>query len=326
VSKRDFEDRLRMLDALRRTGDPAAAAPELKKALKDRSNFMAKKAAQVAAELGLAGLMPELLAAYGRFFDDPVKKDPQCWAKTAIAAALKDLGYDEPEPFYRGLAHVQWEPVWGGQEDSAGALRATCLVALPACRADTMELLVRMTDALADRDKGVRAEAAAAIAHLGHEAGAAILRLKARLGDEEPEVLGRCFSGLLALEAFDPVGFVQGFLGSTDELERSEAAGALAAANQPQAFEAVRRFWQAEPDARRLLALALAASPFEQAAELWREAIEKEPIPVAEAAIEAFAASRFREKLTSEMEQAVNRRDSASLHRTWREHASEARP
>ena len=276
-----------------------------------------KKAAEIVGELGLAGLTPELLTAYERFFDDPAKKDPQCWAKTAIAAALKDVGHDDPEPFYRGLAHIQLEPVWGGQQDSAGALRATCLVALPACRADTLELLVKLTDALADPDKGVRGEAAAAIAHLGHEAGAAPLRLKARLGDEEPEVLGRCLSAILALEAFDPVAFVARFLSSADEFERSEAAGALAAASQMEAFEAVRAFWQRDPDARRLVVLALAASPFEQAAEIWREAIEREPIPVAEAAIEAFAASRFRDKLSSEIEASVKRRASATLTKTW---------
>ena len=323
MSRQAFEAKLRAIDGLRRAPDPSAVESELRKALRDRSNFMVKKAAQVASELGLAGLTPDLLAAYERFFEDPVKNDPQCWAKTAIAAALKDLGYDEPQPFFRGLAHVQMEPVWGGQEDSAGGLRGTCVVALPACRADTLELLAKLADALADPDKGVRGEAAAAIVHLGHDAGAAVLRLKARLGDEEPEVVGRCLSAILALEAFDPVGFVTGFLNSADEDTRSEALGALAAATQPEAFAAVRGFWAREPQVRRAVVLSLAASPFEQAAEMWGEAIDREPIPVAEAAIEAFAASRFRDKLASEIEAAVNRRDSAALRRAWRQLTTE---
>ena len=319
MSRKSFEEKLRKIDALRDLEDPAAAEAGLKKVLKDRSNFAVKKGANIVRERGLTDLLPDLLAAYDRFFDDPEKTDPQCWAKTALATALKDLGHDDPEPFYRGLAHVQWEPTWGGKEDSAGSLRATCVVALPGCRADTFELLLKLTDALADSDKGVRAEAALTIGHLGHEAGAAPLRLKAKLGDAEPEVLGACLSALLTLDAFEPVPFVRGFLESLDEDTSAEAAGALAAANQPEAFAAIRAHWERRPEARRAIASALAASPREGALELWREAIEREPLQVAEAALDAFIASRFRDKLSSEIEVSINRRDSASLSRTWKQ-------
>ncbi|MEZ5397437.1 MAG: hypothetical protein R2724_32300 [Bryobacterales bacterium] len=248
MSKRGFEERLREIDALRRSDSGIDAEPELRKALSDkRSNFMVKKAAQVAGELGLRGLTPDLLAAYDRLFEDAVKKDPQCWGKTAIAVALKDLGYDDPEPFYRGAAHRQMEPSWGKEEDSAGALRANCIAALPGCRVDAFELLVKLTDALLDPDQHVRCEAAATIAHLGHEAGAAPLRLKARVGDLEPEVLGACLSALLALDVFDAVEFVAGFLQSPDEQARGEAYGALGAASQPEAFAALKRHWDRDP-------------------------------------------------------------------------------
>jgi hypothetical protein len=69
--------------------------------------------------------------------------------------------------------------------------------------------------------------------------------------------------------------------------------------------------------ARRAIALALAACPREEAAKLWREAVEREPLEVAEAALEAFMASRFREKLHAEIDAAVKRRDSETLSRTW---------
>ena len=46
---------------------------------------------------------------------DPVKTDPQCWAKNAIVKALKDLNHDDPAVFLRGIEHVQMEPVWGGR-------------------------------------------------------------------------------------------------------------------------------------------------------------------------------------------------------------------
>ncbi len=322
MSRNAFEEKLRRIEALRDLDDPAAAEAGLRKALKERSNFAVKRAARIVGELALSSLTPELLAAYERFFDDPVKTDPQCWAKTEIATALKDLEHDDPEPFYRGLEHVQWEPVWGGKEDSAGALRATCVVALPGCRADALELVVKLTDALTDLDKGVRAEAALTLGHLGHEAAAGALRLKARVGDEEPEALGACFTGLLSLGAFDPVGFVRGFLDSPDEDARTEAVGALAAAAQPEAFLALEAYWERAPEARRNICLALAASPRPEAVRLWREAIEHEPLEAAEAALEGFSASRFRDKLAGEMEAAVEARADESLKRAWaRKHA-----
>ena len=56
--------------------------------------------------------------------------DKGCAAKTAIAEALAAMEYGEPEPFLRGVRHVQREPVWGGTEDTAGRLRAACILGL----------------------------------------------------------------------------------------------------------------------------------------------------------------------------------------------------
>ena len=62
-----------------------------------------------------------------------LKRDPQCWGKNAVAKALKELEHREAAPYLRGTAHIQMEPVWGGQQDTAGPLRGICLLALPAC-------------------------------------------------------------------------------------------------------------------------------------------------------------------------------------------------
>jgi hypothetical protein len=159
----------------------------------DRVNLVAAKAANIAADLPAPDLLPDLLRAFDRLFDDPVKRDPQCWGKNAIARALKDLGHRESPAFLRGAAHIQMEPVWGGQEDAAGPLRGICLLALPACPDLPREQVLRhMVNALTEPSPTVRADAARALAEMQGDDCALLLRLKARARDAEPAVTGRC--------------------------------------------------------------------------------------------------------------------------------------
>src|SRR5262245_27590503 len=87
VAKQAFEKKIEAVEALRSAADPVEP---LQKALKDRSNYQVSKAAAIAGDLRREELVPDLVAAFDRFMNDPVKTDPQCWAKTAIAKALKD--------------------------------------------------------------------------------------------------------------------------------------------------------------------------------------------------------------------------------------------
>ncbi len=180
---------------------PDAVLSQLRKALKDPNNYLVSKAVAIAADLKRDELIPDLTAAFDRFMIDPVKSDPQCWAKTAIAKELKDLGNRDAHVFLRGIVHIQPEPVWGGQADSAGTLRGTCALALVDCRLDDLEILTHLTDRLADKEMPVRLDAALAIAQFGRPEGVLPLRLKAWVGDVEPEVVGQCFTSLLALDS-----------------------------------------------------------------------------------------------------------------------------
>jgi hypothetical protein len=117
-----------------------------------------------AAALSLPELIPDLLAAFDRFLVDPVKSDSQCWAKTAMAKALNDLGHREAEVYSRGLVHVQLEAMWGGHADSAATLRGTCALALADCQLDDLTVLRHLTGGLADPEKTVRVDTAIAIA------------------------------------------------------------------------------------------------------------------------------------------------------------------
>src|SRR5438105_5839510 len=110
MSKRTFDRKIGELEALRAGTDRAATREQLAKALRDRNNYLVARGAALAADLKLEDLIPELLAAFERFFVDPLKTDPHCLAKHAIARALKALGYRDAQPFLRGIVHVQLEP------------------------------------------------------------------------------------------------------------------------------------------------------------------------------------------------------------------------
>src|SRR6201993_5275858 len=188
--KRAFEQQIAALDALRDVPELDRFAG-LRKALANRNNFHVAKAADLVRELGITALTEDLLKAFDRFFENPEESDPQCWAKNAISRALAALEYQEPEVFLRGMRHIQMEPVWGGRSDTAGTLRSTCALALVQCRrVPEADLLAYLTDLFSDQDKAVRVEIARAIEQVGSPAASLLLRLRAVLANDEPEVLG----------------------------------------------------------------------------------------------------------------------------------------
>ncbi len=246
MANRRIEEQLEALSGLRGSS-AAAAAPALRKALADRVNLVAAKAAKIATELPAPEVVPELLRAFDRLFEDPVKRDPQCWGKNAIARALKDLGHRESGAFLRGAAHVQMEPVWGGQEDTAGPLRGICLLALPACPDMAREQVLRhMINALTEPSPTVRADAARALAEMQGDDCALLLRLKARAGDVEAAVTGQVLEALLGLERRAALPFVRQFLAAGDQVAE-EAALALGGSRQSDAVDVLLESW---PDAR----------------------------------------------------------------------------
>ena len=248
MANRRIEEQLEALGRLRGTS-PAEAAPALRKALADRVNLVAAKAANIAAELPAPDMIPDLLAAFDRLFEDPVKRDPQCWGKNAIARALKDLGHGESPAFLRGAVHIQMEPVWGGQQDTAGPLRGICLLALPACADLEREQVLRhMVDALTEPTATVRADAARALAEMQGDDCALLLRLKARTGDAEPAVTGQVLESLIALERRAALPFVRQFLAAADQVSE-EAALALGGSRQSEAVDVLLEVW---PTARGL--------------------------------------------------------------------------
>jgi HEAT repeat protein len=303
--KRSFEEQIAALDALRQLPEEARAGP-LRKALAHRNNFIVAKAADLVREFRMAPLSPELLNAFDRFFENPVKTDPQCWAKNALSRALAALDHQEAEVFLRGMRHIQMEPVWGGSSDTAGTLRATCALALVQCRSLTdADLLTHLVELLGDKDKSVRAEAVRAIEQVGSAPASLLLRLRAILGADEPEVLGACYSGILRLEGLGAIPWIRRFLTTADD-SAAEAALAIAGTHSPEGFHALRECFAKADDPwwHSVLLSAIALTRQDAALEFLLELVRTES-PGAEGAIEAILRSMPSQEVINRLEKLV---------------------
>ena len=235
MSKREsFEHEMARLTAIRADPDQPGAADELRRALAARSNLLVARAAEIIGEWALAGYVPELVAAFDRFLVDAVRRDPTCAAKFAIAEALNRLEVRDADLFRRGVGHVQPEPVWGGQEDTAARLRAVCALGL--ARSDPPDTLLALATLLADPEADARSGATRAIAYAARPGGAALLWYKAHVGDAEPAVMFECYSALLALEPQEALPLVGRLAGGDDPAQAEAAVLALGSSRLPSAL------------------------------------------------------------------------------------------
>ena len=284
MAKRAFEDKLTELDAV--SSLPAEEAlPALQKALKSPNNYLVAKAAEIVRRLPLKELTPDLVAAFDRFFVDAEKRDPQCWAKNAISRALAEFEYEDSTVFLRGLRHIQMEPVWGGRSDTAGTLRSICAHALVGCRElREPELLRLLIELFRDKDNTVRAEAVRAIAQVGSEAASLLLRLRATVGNDEPEVLANCFAGVLAMEGTAAIAWICQFLQHEDEIA-GEAALALGQTRSSEVLDALRKAFaeHRDPWFGGVLLSAIALTRGEEAFDFLLELVREESRSAADA-------------------------------------------
>jgi HEAT repeat protein len=291
TGKKAFEQRVAALDALRESSEHDRV-DALRRALGDRNNFLVAKAADLVREWDLKQLTPELLTAFERFFEKADKTDPQCWAKNAISRALAAFEYQEAGIFLRGTHHIQLEPVWGGRSDTAGNLRANCALALVQCRSvSETDLLAHLIELLADKDKAVRTEVVRAIEQVGSPSASLLLRLRAVLGADEPEILGACYGGILRIEGVSAIPWVSRFLSSADD-SAAEAALALAGTHSPEGFKVLRQCFDEAKDSwwRSVLLSAIALTRQDAALEFLIDLVRRESLD-AEGAIEAILRS-----------------------------------
>jgi HEAT repeat protein len=307
---RAFDEKLDQIASLGLVADPQNAVVPLRKALKDRSNYAVGKAAAIVGHLALRELIPDLVAAFNRFFADAVKSDPQCWAKNAIVKALKDLGHDDPDLYLRGMRHVQMEPVWGGRADSAGTLRGASALALPATSLPREEVLLALADLVADPLKIVRVDAIVAMAQLPGADVELVLRTKVLAGDSEVEVVGQCLTSLLDIAPERSLSFAARFLEGEVAEVAVEAAAALGSCPREEAVQVLvgcfERLRNAET--RRAVLLALGASRLESARDfLLRIAAEGREADAA-VAVGALHRGRFGEQVAERLRKIAGER------------------
>ena len=328
MANRGFDEQMAALDGLKDRALDAEAVALIRKSLSHRNNFIVARAARLAEDNGLADLLPDLLAAYDRFFVNPEKTDPQCWAKNALSRALAKFECRDKDVFLRGLRHHQLEPVWGGVSDTAGNLRAHCAHALIACNGlDNQELLVIFLDTLVDEDKTARLETVRALAQLG-EIAVPVLRLRCMTKSsppEEPEVLGQCFSALLAIERDAAIPFVARFLDAGDD-PAAEAAFALAETRGPAALAVLlhRQKEFADEWFSGVLLSAIALTRLPEAIDFLVGLIEREERE-APRAIEALSRVATGEELRTRLVQAVEATGTPRLMSALRENLQPAR-
>ncbi len=304
-----LEAKLEKLRALRHA-DRASRVDALRRALRDSSNYVAAKAAELAGECGDDALIPDLLDVYdGLFGADAAERDPQLWTKNAIARALRTLEHRDPAPFLRGLHHVQLEPVWGKLEDAAPNLRCICAQGLVDAELPAPDALRELLPHLVDAFAVVRVEAVSAIAQIGGHEAALLLRLKALAGDAEAEVVGACFTALFEREPAGATSFVVPFLEDRSDDVKAEAAAALALSRDPDAVQHVRRFLRGDTtrSVREATVTVCAGSPQPDVAELLLEIAGEADRNLAERAIDALAQSRFRDRVRDRARDLVER-------------------
>jgi HEAT repeat protein len=219
------EERIAELSALR--DDPTAPGAEalITRGLAGKRGAVAAAAARVIAEGELEGFEEALAPAFDTFMEQPLKRDPGCLAKTAIARALYRVGRagrSGEAVFLRGVRHVQLEPVWGGRQDTAVELRGQCALGLVRC--GYPDAMTELAELLADAEPMARVGAAQAIAYSERQdVGVPLLRHRARAGDPDARVTSACFAGLLSLAPEGSLPFVAGFVHEGDA-ETAEAA------------------------------------------------------------------------------------------------------
>jgi HEAT repeat protein len=329
-TSRGFDKELAELEALAGSVKGGAALnaetiERLRRALAHRNNFLVGKAAKLVADADLFALLPDALAAFDRFFVDAAKTDPKCWAKNALAKTLVKLEHRQKDAYLRGLRHHQLEASWGPPVDSAAALRGTCAHALVDCPGiSDADLLTTLLEPLTDADKTVRMEAARAIGQVGGVSAALILRLRALLGSDEPEVLGSVYSALLSLEGAQAIPLVGAYLKEGGDLA-AEAAFALADMRSPEALAALIERLRAGADSwfTSVLLSAIALTRLPEAMD-YLIAIVEQGEREAPQVIEAIGRTAPNAEERARVRRAVEQTGSQRLEQAFRQHLPEA--
>jgi hypothetical protein len=315
-----IEQALDRIGELRRMPLSDSIVDELRRFLRHRSNLVMAKAAKLTGETGLKSMLPDLLASLNKLMTDAPRLDKRCAALTAIVTALYQLDCDDPEPYLRGLRHVQKEGSVGPPIDTAASLRG--LSAQGLLRTRQPDALHQVLPLLIDPEPPARLGAIRALATNGGEAGVLLLKLKVLTGDPEPEVLAECFAQLLAASSDKAVQFVAQYVDSEDPANVEAAIFALGESRLKSGFAVLTEKWSRtiDADTRKLLLTAIASSRLEEAIDFLLSIVTDAAAPTAALALEALAPYRNRERVSTAVSEAVTKRKDKRLSQAFELH------
>lgn len=307
-SRNNFEQALSRLNSIRANPYEEGAVDYMRHALSSPSNLLAATAATIIGEWEMDGFTAELVAAFNRFLNDPVRNDPTCAAKIAIVETLNRSAFIDADLFTRGLRHNQMEPVYGGREDTAAGLRAACALGL--ARSDPPEVLLELATLLADSEADARIGAVRAISMASRPGSAPLLWYKANVGDSEPSVMYECFTALLLLAPESALPFVADRLHGEQEVLAETAALALGASRQPAALPLLISAWDdsAEVVFRRALLTAIATHGSEEGFTFLLGLLATAPAHDARSALSALSLFRDDERRRRKVDRVLRKR------------------
>ena len=305
---RPEEAKLDALSALESCSDRAALNEAIGQGLQDKHHRVVGKSALLAEERQLPERIPDLLAAYARFLQDPVKRDPNCIAKKAIARALVALECRDSQFYLEGIRYVQLEPVFGGRADTAADVRCSCAMGL--VNSGYARAVPELTALLADSEVRAREGAVRAISCGYPREAEALLRFRVLVGDA-PEVMSECFSGLLAIAPEECMALVASNLSHKDDAVRDFAALALGESRHPLALKYLRERFEGvfvSDEMRGVLLRAAAVHRTEEAFDWLLSIIEEGPQKQSDIAVDALSVYERNARLAERVSAALARR------------------
>lgn len=287
------------------TTEPAIAT--LRQVLTGKYAIAIAQAARIARDANLRQLTPELVAAFDTLMQNPATTDPNCIGKKAIADVLYRWEYPEAALFLQGIHHVQMEPVWGGQTDTAPGLRGICALAL--VRINYADVMTELADLLADPESEARIGAVRAIAYTEDPQAMPLLRLKVQV-EEEPAVLSECFAALLRITPTQALSLVAKFLDHANVQVSEMAALALGESRLPSALSILQTWWKRtrNPELRQTGLLAIAMLRQDEAIEFLLSLVATGNSQDSEAAVVALRIYQDDRDLAARIEQQIRQR------------------
>ena len=295
----------------------------VKQHLDDPHCLVVSRAAQICSLRCFYDLEQDLINAYPRFLKNPVKKDPGCIAKGAIARALVDLECKDYTFFISGLHYRQKEPVWGGSVDTAIDVRVCCAMGLS--RTSWPRALVELVTAIHDPEEQVRIGAARAMISTPVQAAEAVLRSKALENDPSINVTAEVLTALMHVAPGESIAFVSRFLEDETDIERIEAiCFALGESRIDEALTVLQSCWDKQPLKSKREEVFLKAAVFHRSEKAFSwlfDVVAREDPSSAAFVIDELAIYRTNETLKAQLQKTILQRAddklTAYFHKVW---------